>query len=233
MTELRILALGSRQDAKTFAKGCANLSITVVSPIHNIEPNDKMLRIFFSSHPEWIYLGGHFSNMNLFNKHRTENVKHQINIQFSDKGVEVTRKNVQDGKLIKSYKVLINGTANKFRLNENAKVIVWGGCSVMNKSNIQNLRTLFGQHLLLGTSSNTGASVLDAMFGGSKSWIKQHFFKRLEGNSIENLPLVRDSWMKTALTGWGEGSIRNSFQAVDPDGKWWYISKGKILHKKI
>lgn len=78
-----ILSLGTRADASTWEKGCKALGFSVPSPIKKPSPTMKELRGFFKSQPHWIFFGGHFSGMELYNEDDS------VSVTFKEKSVKL------------------------------------------------------------------------------------------------------------------------------------------------
>lgn len=207
-----ILSLGTRKDATTWEKGCAALGIKARLPIKKPLPTLDEVKDFFVTPAHWVYFGGHFGGLSLFNDNGT------ATIDFQDGGVHVT---------IQSAEATPNKADRTFRLHEEIEVVLWGGCSVCGpRDTVRTLRTLFGNHVLLGFVGSTGWAIVDAMLGGG--FMKTgHFFDRLSADKMD-ATAVRNAWMGAALQGYGGGDLETRFRAVDPDGQEWQIVDKKI-----
>jgi len=216
-----VLALGTRTDAETFENGCTTLGFKPVESLREPSPTMAALRGWFGTKPDWIYFGGHFDEMKLFNEGDT------VSIEFKPKRV-----NLQVG----SAKAFFTKGGKFFKLDANPQMILWGGCSVCDTSGQMNtMRKLFGKHVLLGVSGSTSATVINAMLGGGAIPggkvipASDHFFGRVTGNI--NPKGIRDAWMETAkfYVANSSGEYRG-FRAVDPDGQVWKIdSSGNVV----
>jgi hypothetical protein len=203
------LALGKRQDAATWQQGCAALGFNEGVSIRDGSPTAAQLADFFGDNANWIYFGGHFGNSTLMNEDRS------TKITFAADKVTVS-----------SGASFAEGSG--FNMYNSSRVILWGGCSVCSgDSTIQILRTLFGNHVLLGFAGSTGWQMVDAMLGNG--FIKTDFFDRLVGSKAENGDKVAAAWMETAKDGYGGGVNESKFRAVDWEGQEWELSGGKIV----
>jgi hypothetical protein len=211
------LALGTRQDALTWEKGCQSVGIDPIASLREPSPDMAELRTFFSQAPNWLYLGGHFGSKKLMNDAYLNNDTGAVTITFATDHIKV----VIDGKDETLRK------DDKFLLHKKCEVVLWGGCSVCSTGTIQVLRKLFGKHLLLGFDGETGWKMVDAMLGNG--FIKkEHFFANVKGQ-IGDLKAVRNAWMKAAQAGYGSVSNEDKFRAIDVDGQGWKLKDKKIV----
>lgn len=209
-----ILSLGTRGDASTWEKGCKALGFSVPTPIKKPSPTMKELKSFFKSQPHWIFFGGHFSGMELYNE------KDSVSIAFREKSVKL--------RVDKTTAILKSRKAG-FDLEKKCEVVLWGGCSVCSgEATIRTMRQLFGPHLLLGFAGLTGWKIVNAMLGGGFIKSPDHFFDRVKGHEDDPVA-IRDAWMETAkyYYDYTNGKV-NRFRAVDPDGQEWKLEKGVI-----
>lgn len=211
------LALGTRQDAGTWDKGCASVGLDQLTSIRDPSPDMDDLKAFFAQTPDWLYLGGHFGSLQLMNDALLDDKKGAVDIKFSKDHVTIN---------IDGAKEKLSRADDTFQLHKNVVVILWGGCSVCDTTHtMRTLRTLFDQHVLLGFAGTTGVAMVDAMLGNGH--IKDHFFKNVKGNTGD-LDAVAQAWMKAALAGYGNGWGHERFRAIDFDGQGWKLEDGKI-----
>jgi hypothetical protein len=209
-----ILSLGIRKDATTWEKGCKDLGFGTPSPIKKPSPTLDELKAWFKSKPHWIYFGGHFGDLTLSNEDST------VEIEFGEAAVKVKK----DGATTELKK----GSAD-FTVDANCEVVLWGGCSVCSgETAIRTMRSLLGNHVLLGFAGLTGWKMVDAMLGGDFIKGENHFFARVKGKESDAVA-VRDAWMETAKFGYGKSENESKFRAVDPDGQEWKLQKGEIV----
>lgn len=208
-----ILSLGTRRDATTFEKGCAGLGLKARLPIKKPNPTMAELESFFAGPARWLFFGGHFGGRTLSNE------QGNVEIRFESDHVKAT---------VDDAKAQLHKKGSAFRLHEDCVVVLWGGCSVCTDADtVRTLRTLFGEHVLLGFAGLTGWRMVDALLGGG--FIKkEHFFDRLSPGKLEPAA-IRDAWMRTARRGYGGGDLEGRFRAVDPDGQEWRLTGGKIV----
>jgi hypothetical protein len=212
------LALGTRQDAATWEKGCTGVGIGSLTSLRKSTPDMAELKSFFAETPDWLYFGGHFAGLTLFNEDRYNNRAGAVSIHFEDDHVEIKI----DGTIER-----LNKADDTFQLYRNAVVILWGGCSVCDTTyTMKTLRNLFYPHVLLGFSGSTGVAMVDAMLGNG--FIKtKHFFDNVSGKTAD-LDAVTKAWMTAAQTGYGSGPMADRFRAIDFDGQGWKLEGGKI-----
>lgn len=166
----------------------------------------------FSSSAAWIYFGGHFSGMRLYNEANTTAVTFNRD--------EVTLESGGGSETVK------RGSTN-FNLHVSSLVILWGGCSVCSMvSSMQTMRSVFGKHVLLGFAGLTGWRMVDAMLGGG--FLKNHFFARIKATSTNSVDVVQ-AWMGAAKAGYGGGENEVKFRAVDWDGQEWKLESNAIV----
>jgi len=214
-----ILSLGTRPDATTWEKGCNSLGFDTPNPIKNNEPTIDELRTFFKSKPDWLFFGGHFSDLQLLNMWPPKK-NQDIEITFSDDSVSLA---------VKEKAALLRKGSEDFALDANCKVILWGGCSVCSdETTIRTMRTLFGPHVLLGFSGLTGWKIVDAMLGGGFIKAGKHFFDRVVGKEGDAAS-VCNAWMETAKFGYGGSNNESKFRAIDPSGREWKLKKCDIM----
>ena len=213
------LALGSRQDAATWDKGCQSVGVGVLSSIRKATPTIDELKAFFAGAPSWLFLGGHFSSLSLFNDAAHHGKAGAVSIDFANDRLTID---------VDGTTASLSQADGTFMMDMTAVVILWGGCSVCDSHRtIRTLRNLFGKHVLLGFSGVTGWAIVDAVLGNG--FIKEgHFFDNVKGKT-EDLDAVTNSWMKAAQKGYGSGSVGSGFRAVDYDGQGWKLDKGKIV----
>jgi hypothetical protein len=214
------LALGTRQDAGTWDTGCASIGLDLLTSIRKPTPDMAELKTFFAQSPEWLYLGGHFSSLTLFNEASFDGRKGAVDIEFAADHVEV--------KIDKTTETFSQDD-DTFQLHKNVLVILWGGCSVCDTTHtMRTLRNLFGKHVLLGFSGSTGVRMVDAMLGNG--FIKKnHFFDNVKGKTgTGDLDAVAKGWMTAAKEGYGGGSLEERFRAIDFEGQGWKLEGGKI-----
>jgi hypothetical protein len=208
-----ILSLGIRRDATTWENGCKGLGFDTPNPIKKGSPTLSELRAFFKSKPEWIFLAGHFGDLELSNEDGS------VTATFDTDGVRLA---------VSGATALLKKGSEDFSLDANCKVVLWGGCSVCSREmTIRTMRTLFGPHVLLGFMGTTSWEMVDAMLGGGFIRAGNHFFDRVAGKD-DNAAGVRDAWMETAKSGYGETKAEPKFRAIDPDGREWKLQKGEI-----
>jgi len=213
------LALGTRQDAGTWDKGCAAVGLKALTSIRNPAPDMASLKAFFAESPDWLYLGGHFGGLSLFNDAYYAGAKTgKVDIEFVSDHVEVR----------------IDGTTEKlsrddgtFQLHKKVVVVLWGGCSVCDSVlTLRTLRSLFDKHVLLGFSGSTGVAMVDAILGNG--FIKKkHFFDNVRGKTTVADDAAR-AWMTAAKEGYGAGAMSDRFPAVDYEGQGWQLDGGGI-----
>lgn len=213
------LSLGSRQDAATWEKGCQSIGIDVLTSIRKATPTMDELTAFFAKAPSWLYMGGHFGSLTLFNDAAHKGKAGAVSLEFESDKVVI---NV-DG----TTKTLSHADGS-FILDMTAVVILWGGCSVCNTTQtMKTLRSLFGKHVLLGFAGETGWAMVDAMLGNG--FIKKnHFFENVKGKT-DDLEAVAQGWMKAAQAGYGRGAMADRFRAIDYDGQGWKLDDGRIV----
>jgi hypothetical protein len=208
-----VLALGERKDAVSFEAGCERLDIEVASSIRSGQPTRAQLEGFLAASPHWLFLAGHFADRTLFND--AKNVRlgfHADHVALQLGNDPVT--------------TLTKGT-DAFGLDEHLEVVIWGGCDVATShAVVEDLRQLFGEHLLLGFAGVTGWQVTNAMFGGG-AFTQNHLFHRILDGGMDAAS-VRDAWMKMAQFGWADSTLGTRFRAVDPDGQEWKLTDGQI-----
>jgi hypothetical protein len=213
MTQFATLALGSRADAKTWNSGMEALGGKVLTSVRKSSPSFAEISGVFSSGAEWIYLGGHFGRNKLYNESGDTSLvfaHDQITVKAPGGG----------GTILKN--------SSGFNLDLSCVVVLWGGCSVAySTETITIMRKLFDQHVLLGFSGMTGATMVNALLGAG--FIKQnHFFANLKGDT-QKLEGVVQAWMTAASWGYGGGGIEDLFRAVDMSGQEWRLSGKKIV----
>ena len=209
-----ILSLGTRQDATTWEAGCKGKGVATVSPIiKKPEPSLTELKTWFVGSQNWLFIAGHFSSY-LYNE------KDTVSVTFQNDGVDV-KVGAESAKLRKSD--------NSFTLEKSAKVVIWGGCSVLGDAgHIKTMRKLFNNPLMLGFAGLTGWRIVDAMLGNGFIKPPQAFFERLTNK--EDPSNIRDAWMETAKFGYGGNSeMEPKFRAVDPNGQSWCLKDKKII----
>jgi hypothetical protein len=130
------------------------------------------LKSFFAETPDWLYLGGHFGSLTLFNEDSYKSRAGAVDIEFADDHVEIK---------IDTTTATLSRADDTFQLHKQVVAILWGGCSVCNTTHtMKTLRNLFDQHVLLGFSVSTGVGMVDAMLGND--FIKKkHFFDNVSG----------------------------------------------------
>jgi len=212
------LALGTRQDAGTWDKGCASIGLDQMNSIRKPLPDMAELKTFFAQTPEWLYLGGHFGSLSLMNDAFLDGRKGAVDIEFAKDHVTVKI----DGATEK-----LSRADDTFQLHKNVVVILWGGCSVCDTTHtIRTLRNLFDRHVLLGFAGETGVAMVDAMLGNG--FIKKnHFFDNVKGKTAD-LDAVASGWMTAAQAGYGGGWGEERFRAIDFAGQGWKLEAGKI-----
>lgn len=208
-----ILSLGTRKDATTWEKGCQGLGFDLAAVIKKPYPTIDELKTLFKTKPHWLFLAGHFGSMQLLNE------KEDVWVKFATDKVELQ---------VKKEKATIEKSGGDFGLSANCELVMWGGCDVCtNRNTVKILRTLFGEHVLLGFRDTSGWKMVDAMLGGG--FIKSdHFFDRVKGHEDDPIA-IRDAWMKTAQKGYGGGDLEDRFRAVDRNGQEWELRKKKIV----
>lgn len=171
------------------------------------------LRAFFKSKPDWIFMAGHFGDLQLSNEDGS------VKVTFAADGVTLAAA----GEI-----ALLKKGSEDFSLDANCKVVLWGGCSVCSDDmTIRTMRTLFGPHILLGFKGLTGWKMVDAMLGGGFIGAGKHFFDRVIGKDSDAAD-VCDAWMETAKFGYGGSNNESKFRAINPDGLEWKLQKGEI-----
>ncbi|HYF08844.1 MAG TPA: hypothetical protein VD970_14570 [Acetobacteraceae bacterium] len=210
------LSLGTRQDAATWERGCGSIGLTISSSIRKSSPSIAEMKAFFSSSASWIYFGGHFSGMRLYNEDSTASVTFErTQVTLTSGGTSAV---VQQG-------------SSDFNLHVSSRVILWGGCSVCSAQNtMQTMRSLFGKHVLLGFAGLTGWRMVDAMLGGG--FLKNHLFTRVKATSTAPADVVQ-AWMGAAKAGYGGGENEVKFRAVDWDGQEWKLEGNKIIKGRM
>ena len=209
------LCLGVRKDAITWENGCKDLGMIIEtrSSVRKPRPDKQELQDFFNMEPDWIFFGGHYILMELYNDASS------VKIHFESDRVNITAD---------KDKFDLDKDSGTFKL-QSADVILWGGCSVCADyatRDIGILRKLFAKPVILGFSSMTGPKMVDAMLGAD--FIKTgHFFERVEKDPNDP-DVVCDAWMRAALKGYGGSDIENRFRAIHSDG-----TEFKIVDKKI
>jgi hypothetical protein len=203
------LSLGTRRDAETWNAGCVRLGLAEEVSIRSGNPSMADIEKFMGGSAKWLFFGGHFGGQTLLNEDGSTKMK------FSESNVVCTAGG--------TTKTLTRGT--EFNLHQTAMVILWGGCNVCSGgSTIRALRSLFGNHVLLGFAGITGWKIVDAMLGGG--FIKKHFFAR--SPSTSDMDALARAWLNTAVSGYGAGSIGEMIRAVEYTGQEWEIEGGKI-----
>lgn len=212
MTPYATLCLGTRRDAATWEAGCDGLGHRRGVSIRAPAPTADALASFFAGDAQWLYLGGHFGGTRLYNEAGTTAVS------FGSDAVVVTTP--------AGERTLTKG--REFMLHTSAFVVLWGGCSVCSgDATIRTLRSLFGQHVLLGFAGLTGWSMVDTMLGGGA--MRNHFFKRLRDGGPQTMHAVAMAWMGAAAAWYGKGPNEAKFRAVDWEGQEWKLADGRIV----
>lgn len=206
------LSLGTRQDAKYWSQECSGqLSYASTVKITEAAPPLADIKKFFASSDEWLFLAGHFTSVDhLYNEGGT------IKIRFKADRVVVTHSGADTN--------LMKGT--DFKQHGKVKAIFWGGCDVHNhKSIVDDLRTLFGNPLMIGWRGTTGWEVLNAVMGGFGNTPPnpaKDFFDRVKSNPASETT-VRTAWLDAAdATQWGQAPsqppYRERFSVIGSDG---------------
>lgn len=213
------LSLGTRPDAATWERGCTNVGIDLLTSIRKASPTMAELKAFFAEQPSWLYMGGHFGSLQLFNDAAHHGKAGAVSIKFDMDHVIVDVDGTSE-KLSQS-----DGT---FNVHKSVLVILWGGCSVCDTTRTMKvLRSVFGPHVLLGFAGMTGWAMVDAMLGNG--FIKKnHFFDNVKGKT-DDLDAISNGWMRAAKAGYGSGAMSDRFRAIDFDGQGWKLSEGKIV----
>ena len=213
------LSLGSRPDAATWELGCSTVGIDLLTSLRKASPTMDELKAFFAEQPSWLYMGGHFGSLQLFNQAAHEGRAGAVSIKFNTDHVVVDI----DGTTAK-----LSQSDGTFMVHSTVLVILWGGCSVCDTTHTMKvLRTLFGNHVLLGFAGSTGWAMVDAMLGNG--FIKKnHFFDNVKGKT-DDLDAITNAWMKAAKAGYGSGAMADRFRAIDYGGQGWKLSDGKIV----
>ena len=213
------LSLGTRSDALTWERGCSRVGLDLLTSLRKPSPTLVELKAFFKGQPSWLYMGGHFGGLKLFNHAYREGKPNAVSIKFH----------------IDHLIVDIDGTTEKlsqsdgsFMVHKSVLVILWGGCSVCDTvRTMKVLRGLFGPHVLLGFAGETGSAMVDAMLGNG--FIKKnHFFNNVQGKT-DDLDAISQAWMKAANAGYATHAYADKFRAVDFGGQGWKLSDGKIV----
>lgn len=222
-----ILAISAKGLARAWGKGCKGIGVRIAKRITAHEPSGREIRQFFRESPDWIYLGGHFSGMRLYNYRKNDT----RSVRFMRRRVKVTLQNA-DG-VESSF--FLSKRESKFNLHKKCKIVLWGGCSVCEeRDTIEKLRDLFGQHLLLGYADMTGWKITNALLGGGKIHNRleinreKSFFGRFDGTKLSDLEYIRRIWMQTALDAYGGKKYEHLIRAIDPNGQEWWLKNNKI-----
>lgn len=206
------LSLGTRTDALTWENGCADIGIAADISIRKPKPSLAEIKSFFASTAEWLYFGGHFYGMKLYNEDDT------VSVRFHKNQVELKAGGTSE---------VLNQSDAAFNLNLSSRVILWGGCSVCStEDSMRTMRMLFGRHVLLGFSGLTGWRIVNYMLGGGG--LKNHFYTRIKATSTSSADIVQ-AWMGAGKAGYGSGDIADIIRAVDWDGQEWKLDGGKIV----
>lgn len=210
-----ILSLGTRADATTWEHGCQGLGFTIVAPIKKGSPSLKDLKAFFAGSPDWLFFGGHFGGLTLFNESAS------VSIEFAAKQVILA---------VGDARATLRKTNGTFAAHRNCKVVLWGGCNVCeSEDTIRTLRQLFGNHVLLGFKGRTRWFAVNAILGGGEVAAGRFFdLVKSDPGSPET---VRQAWLQAAISaaavGEDGGAREKRARAVDPDGQEWGIIRNK------
>ncbi len=225
------LSLGSRKDADRWRKGMKEkLSYSETKWVKKVEPTMAEVEGFFGTNDDWLFMAGHFGGVQsewgswpysgdrrLYNDPDddvTTPPTHEI--LFRSDHALVRRKSGGSWE----EKKLRKGT----ELKQSCKVILWGGCDVCsNQAQLNVIRALFGQPLVIGWLGITGWKIVDIMLGGHGgnpdpgTWNTPNFWNEL-GSGHEDPVKIRNAWLKVAKSiPWG-GDVLERFCVIDPDG---------------
>jgi len=210
-----VLSLGSREDARTWAKGMQG-NLGLAKGIEVLAPNPSLAQIksFFMRSDDWLFMAGHFSD-HLYNEGDTIGVYFEkAAVRIRHQGQEVTLKK-GDG----------------FKQHQNVKVVFWGGCSVHdNPDQVRIFRELFGSSAVyVGWRETTGWQILDINLGGKGTGPAPHVpnFFTLMNNSAKPSQ-VMEAWLKSAdAITWGKDDkgfpVRPKFSVIDGMGDEWIL----------
>lgn len=228
-----ILSLGTRQDAVRWRDQVQALGATIVRDIREPKPSVDTLRSFFGGSEDWLFIAGHFIAPHLFNEAANKirlgepaDPADSVRIAFSDTSVTIE-----------------HGTAAPITLahgggfkQTSVKAVFWGGCNTNSApSTVNNMRTLFGDHTLIGWKGITGWQILHTVMGGfghGNQFPDQDFFQRL-GSTPDDPATIRDAWLGSAIDAtWGnaqaEEETNAKFSVIDPNGSGYRIHNGAI-----
>jgi hypothetical protein len=205
------LSFGTRPDAATWESGCAGLGLTAGLSIRKGNPSLSEMATFFVDDAHWLFFGGHFGTMTLFNENNTTNAVFRT-----------------DNVLIKA------GTATQrlerdtdFMLHRTAYIVLWGGCSVASSDqSIRILRRLFDSHVLLGFDGMTSWQLVNNVLAGGA--VKAGFFDRLTASTVYDVDAVAKAWMEAAKDRYGRTANASKFRAIDWEGQEWKLSGNAI-----